>query len=351
MDMETGQKEARLLSQEDENEGGSIVIFDNTKEDLQDEKQRSPETPTPRPSLKRKIINKEFGTEIDQLSDRFISGEIDLNELESLAELSHEIDHGSRIAALIAFELLNVIRDNGKPFEHREVCARIFGAAFRNNPEALKQLEASIPIVVRSILSTLESEPNEKLQARLIYILSSLMSHQPHGINEFKATDGSTVLRNLYSRSNSGVKNKCSAFVNDFIADDDDNHNNHYNADEAHGIDHIEWRKRELAKWSDTFQGDLATSGNNNDDSFGSSLPVFNLLIQIHKKHRDLPVKQDFLEWLSHKSELQKEILKNQQLGEKLSYQEKEFLTAIFEVRHEVFGNPKASRKHLVDDL
>lgn len=301
MNMESGEKEVKLVDNDEGGDSNGIIV----KTDVEELVENSP--------LLTKAVN------------QVLRREFDAETLEEVAEYSHEGDFGERIARSgLSVELFRVLVSHDYSTEYRELCARIFGATFKNNPDSQKLLFNVVGgdgKVISKLLDALKTETNDKMKSRLLYVLGSLMTHQ-RGMDEFIELKGNMLLRDIFAKGSSSLRSKCLIFVWDHVL-------------HSAAVQDNKWHQEELAYWSDTLQNALIKG----KDVLGQEM--FETLVKITELNGRLPVKKDFLKWLSKKSDE----------GLKKRNRDDEFYQLVREARHTVFGNPNAERKHNAEEL
>lgn len=362
--METGLQEAKIL---DENEPEPVdstaveLVPDNDTEDLIELDDHPEPEDNPEDSIIRQNIKAAAGAPVQDHSELSTSLAVVKNykttdisnltsALESLADLAHEIDFGSRIMDTNNLPvLLSIVQDKQTPLSVQEIAVRVIGASLRNNPDALKHalgfkvtktlLDALDNQTTVASQGSLAADPaSNKLAGRLIYALGSLVSSgegdpEVYGEadREYFTYHGGNILRRAFVTGGPDVKRKGAVFV----------------ADRALTAS---WPVEELREWSTIFQKEI--SAGKLDSS--TQEVVLEALVKMHEfaidpvneqqvlKKRDhttpeeeLPVEDDFLNWLASEAD---------------SNGHSEYLSEIKRVRHQVFGNPLASRKAF-DDL
>jgi hypothetical protein len=301
LNMESGEKEVKLMDKDDVGDANGVIV----KSDVEELVENSP-------LLTRAV-------------DQVLRREFDVDTLEEVAEYSHEGDFGERIARSgLSVELFRVLVNRDYSAENRELCARIFGATFKNNPDSQKLLFDVVSgdgKVISKLLDALKAETDDKMKSRLLYVLGSLMTH-PRGMDEFIEVKGNSLLRDIFAKGSSSLRSKCLIFVWDHVL-------------HSPVLQDNKWYKNEMAYWSDALQNAL-TRGNGELNQ-----EMFETLVKITELDGQLPIKKDFLKWLSKKNDE----------GLKKRNRDDEFYQLVRQARHTVFGNPNAERKHNAEEL
>ena len=361
MNLETGLQEAKILDEE-EASSQAVELVENDPEGEQLITVEG-ETVHDEDDLEDSIIRQhvkaaapvsdhsELTTSLALLQNHKTVSTGDLTKaLESLADLGHELDFGVTIVKPENLEiLLSIVQDSKVSPAVREIAVRVIGASLRNNPDAIQSTIGSK--VAETLLKSLDSvvsssslssdQQMNKLAGRLVYALGSVINSGEgdsdvygEADGEYAAISGGAILRRVFTSGGPDVKRKCTVFVSDRVLSSN-------------------WHITELREWSTVFQQAL-TAGTLDDST---KTLVFEAIIKMHefipdskasgeqqvlrrRNHQaaeeELPVEDDFLNWLAGQASS-----KNA---------DKEFLTEVKRVRHEVFGNPLARRKDF-DDL
>lgn len=245
------------------------------------------------------------------------------DQLENLADLAHDLDYGLTITENAGQQLLDIATSaTGTLQSTRELAARAIGAALRNNPKAL-QVIFSAQGVVDKVLSALKSEESPIIANRLVYLLSSLMGEST-GFERFVNLKGGDTLATLFGLDGPELKVKIADFVQDYIIPSTESI----------------WKQKEMEKWSELFQKALI-SGSVPADVSLRILETLTNLKQSTTKYSIL-MGSDFMQWISK--------MATKHSDPEASGAENALIEYAKEVRHIVFGNPKAARKQF-DDL
>lgn len=314
LNMETGEKEVKLADKNDNDSGeeNSLAVVSPNEGEL--------------------VENSELLTKaVDQILKR----QYDQATLDEVEEYSHELDFGERIARSgLTLELFRIMLNQDYSVEYREISARIFGASLKNNPESQKLLfrlndEGGTGTgggqIMSKILDALKTESTDKMKSRLLFVLGSLMTHQ-RGMDDFVQQNGNRMLQDIFENGTFGQKLKTLDFVWDHVL--------HSPVEQPK-----EWYQRELNYWSDILQSQLVQFGINNGDQLKMSM--FETLVKISEMDPNLPIKKEFMKWLSKMSDE----------GSKAKNKDDEFYQLARKTRHTLFGNPNADRKHNAEEL
>lgn len=364
--MNTGLKEAKIIIPEDNNDSNAVqVIPDTTNKDNSDDtlfddqlnedlyEIEEKESQADR-ELRKKIKQLNFGGEITQLTESLLKLEnykkLNIRDfsqvLEVLSELGHELEYGIKIVENSINELLSIIQDDTLSDQLRGTAAKALGASFRNNPVAISKV--SSVNIIKPLLDTIEKTNNNNFIGRLVYAIGSVVSngegdrhyYEKHD-SEFLLDQGGEVFRRAFVNGGADLKKKISTFVFD------------------HAVK-LAWPKSELINWSNTFQSTLAKNELDGESKF----MVFETLTEIHQytgeisstlqepnriikrsKEEMLPVRDDFLQWLSKEMEFYN-VHKHIKDDEENIYRK-----LIIQARHSIYGNPLAERKEILEDL
>jgi hypothetical protein len=253
--------------------------------------------------------------------------------LEELTEYAHDIDHGVTIVEQALPRLLQIVEDRNEGIDRREMACRVIGASLSNNPGALSAAGKQGSNVVTRLLKILETEPMQKdslIINRLIYSLKVALGDN-RGRLEYVAAAGGTILRKLFAHGQANTVYKLAELVENSMV--------------RPIISEESWRRGELEAWAAEFEKRLIAVGSPRDADFADKAVLDALTAIKRDAIFDLKVSRSFLKWLAtmaKKSHIHDPSMPDPdwQLAERAG-----------EVRHLVFGNPKAQRKHNAEDL
>jgi len=139
----------------------------------------------------------------------------------SLEDPAHEIYWGLQISApRYVASLLRLIR-SAPDSSIRSSSALVLGSALSNNPRALASATSDphVPLI-RSLLSSLETEKDAHARARTLYALNKA-AKSPLTRSEFLIGGGMRILQDLFTQGNPEFMVKTATFVEDNFLNDD----------------------------------------------------------------------------------------------------------------------------------
>ncbi|CCG83302.1 Predicted protein [Taphrina deformans PYCC 5710] len=317
INLETGVKEARLLSSSDdekEDVTGDLAIVPGeevheTSTTLTEHKEK-PFPPTkPLDGSDRPTV---------------------LSALDSLEDLVHELEFGLELvkSADALSRLLHFLQDSSAIC--RAKAALVLGSALQNNENAVLAIPAGFSLtsqLLRSIDAEL-GEQNDETKKMLVYALSASMA-LPRSKAEYGEGQGHDTLSRLYTSGPDDVRAKIASFVEDHFAQKPVAKNSMIVQDDTDwegGLGNID----ALETWCNTFQRSLLGSLS----TVVARTKLMSALCQIKRTDRELcTALPHFLDHLA------KESLKD------VSDSTEEVVELAREARI-LFGNHKASRKH-----
>ncbi|KAK9480645.1 hypothetical protein V1514DRAFT_340700 [Lipomyces japonicus] len=332
MNLETGEREAKLLSPDDaiENAGVQVVLVENgspiTSHD--GESGNVPYSHKPNPYLTQ-AEHVEFGDNLAYvLSHTKIKTEIGNHDgtlvaaLQNLEELAHEIDFGLALAEPAVANKLMTLAESHDNALVRSLAARVIGSALRNNGPALS---VAMPVtnLVSRLVDALSTEADRGTRLRLMFALSSAV-HGRSGQTQFYNRHGGEVLRRHFDAdpADQEFMARCATFVEDVVATGSPT-----------------TAQAELGRWCSAFQDKLSSDVITSVDA---RIKVFSSLRQLRSLHAAYcPVQDSFLAWIAAKADA----WSSSTTGTAELDQEQEFGARIAEARHVIFGNRKAGRK------
>lgn len=343
MNFQTSEKEAKLLDPNSVHEQG-VVLSDN-----QDQEEEVVEG----------MSRKEMHAKIQQFkqrkaSERSKASEADLNgfqsavddvvsysgddqrlqmALETLDDLSHDIEFGARLTADkgIFTALLNIAHGSNDEKTEDKVY-RIMAASLRNNPEATDNaLEQLSKKFVTDLLLAIGTS-SDIIQKRILGVVQALVQNNhfssqyflPHSAH----SDGLTYLVGTYLKLGADSKIRFLNIFEDLGLSQDI---------ERRSVPDVD------AEVSRYLQDSLASQ-----EPSDSRLKVyFSELKRLHENNDDLKPSTEFMQWLTKEVETRKDLKKR----DDYSTESKDFDAEMLRARHEVFGNPMGLRKAIADEL
>ncbi|CAN6628003.1 nucleotide exchange factor Sil1p [Trichomonascus vanleenenianus] len=302
VNMETGEREAKIMSPDDKDDSNAAIVVDTSN-----------------------FNDNGAGGLIEQALHEISTPTPNLEILEEVAEYAHDVEFGESVVnSRLLQALVNVLRSATSP-NMKEISARILGAALRNNPAALQIQQTTDPRLAQQVVSLLGFERNSTVQERLVYLLSSVVGSES-GLRQVMNDADDRALRSVFRQGSPAVRAKLGRFVSDHLVDLQNGPLEHISTEDA------AWKLRELKEWSDLFQ-DAAPRATTPQEK----LAVVESLVEIHRAHDFMPVHKPFLQWLA--------------TAGRDTNEPQELRDLISRVRHVVFGNPNAQRKHDAEDL
>ncbi|KAK9237315.1 hypothetical protein V1525DRAFT_404426 [Lipomyces kononenkoae] len=275
--------------------------------------------------------------------------------LRNVEDFSHEIDFGIKLAAPEVISIfLTLVNTHSSP-QVRALSARIIGSSLQNNEPALQI--ATVSQVVTNLLQSLEQEQDPTVRYRIMFALASSI-HGKFGRAEFWKHKGGDILRKYFfaGSPDEDFLGRVGTFVEDSFVNDK---MNIYGSSDTPQPE----LEVELGLWCSAFQDALARD---NIASMDVREKIFSSLSAIKLRFPTYcPIQDNFRRWIAEKVE-QRAALRRQKheaqedLSSSLSTvdghrtdldtipgQELVFLDKLSDVRHSLFGNPKAGRKTL----
>ncbi|ODV94913.1 hypothetical protein PACTADRAFT_50760 [Pachysolen tannophilus NRRL Y-2460] len=381
VNVDTLLKEAKLIDNSENleissSENAAVVIVDQDQTQEQDIKdnnnQRKMGSYSHKPNSKIPLEEKnEFTESIDTLSnllslspDSTFSKENIFTSLDTLIELSHDIDFGITLSTFKNFQTLLYLSglspiksdlsrlterlNEQEIFELKEKSLRIIGSTLRNNPIALANFlnndqDQKPGVVVKNIFEKLKSNDNNIINNRMLSILDILTETQD-GENYINLTDGKAKLLAQYIHFPKDSQLKILQILENM---EQRRALNKRNEEQKNIKDLTE--DEVTVKYSNFLKGMLSDDPNNSNFK-----QIFMNLVQLKKdKNKLVKVDSDFLNWLTDEIKRRKTDpvlvkMDNDDLKDKNS---ERFDQYMLKARHEVFGNPMGLRKALVDEL
>lgn len=227
LDLSTGLKEAKINV--DDGSGGDVVIIPDHHVSLPEPPQDLPIQRAPassdgpiKPPLSAPSEQVAFSESLEIVLDPSSRSVLEISTaLLSLEDLAHEIYWGLQIAdPRYVSGLLRLIRDSPEP-TIRSSSALVLGSALSNNPKALASAASVSTIsLIRTLLSSLESETDSGAKARILYALNQAVK-SPLTRDEFLVGGGMGTLQELFLNGNAEVMAKTATFIEDNFLNDD----------------------------------------------------------------------------------------------------------------------------------
>ncbi|KAJ3092734.1 nucleotide exchange factor sil1 [Quaeritorhiza haematococci] len=233
LNMQTGEREAKLATKEDEHEAQAVQLVAEVSTGDQKDGESHPITFQQNDVddivgqyLKQKT-SKSSLTAVDR--DAFTEFLEELHKTSSLDELSTKLDQLEEIAHHVdyAFELVKsplgiptLVDLLSHPIHSiRSKTAVVLGNAVQNNPavQAMAMKAGLLPVFLDHLAT--EAQPN--VVNRLLYGLSSLVRSNPNGLAMFHQHKGLTSLMSVFNRwPNTDLRRKIFTIVSDLINPD-----------------------------------------------------------------------------------------------------------------------------------
>lgn len=335
LNLETGEQEARLLQPENDELGSEIVAVSEAKQEESSEgdlPQRFRSRKKPRASDSELLDYDLSVLEILHYNDNQDPKRL-AQALDTLIELSHDIDFGLQLTAYpkIFLSMQNIAEHHGDTDDVAEKIYRVMGASLRNNPDAVKQFarhhqHGLIPELYRSLTKELTSV---LVQKRILGIIHALSMDPQYALENFnlsdvKLSEGLSGLISVFPELKDSAKARLVIILEDlgFISRD--------TSDAEIGADET---------FSNFIQSLLYLRRLTEEHQFQT---VFKALAKLHEPG-ELPVSGDFLHWLSEEVEERKEGMKRRDKSS--SAPDSDFHSFLSVARHTIFGNPNAARK------
>lgn len=322
LNIDTLVKEAKILDEDDE-EGMSKHNFSDLVAVPQEEKEEEEEDRSITPptgqinSFTAAVEEVNYGKDESRLAQA----------LDVLVDISHDAEFGEKLTAnkqpfSQLFKLVNKHQDN---LDMVEIIYRIIGTSLRNNQEAIKNfLKVQDQYVIDQLLQQITNPNfNDIIQKRILGIIQALLQNDTFRFTYFKIDQ--LITKYDYLGDQSKLR-----FLN--ILQD------------------LGYNSKDIEKRSDndsdsTFSNYLQNALINDKITPNSQFKaLFDQLTKLHEDNQSLRVSTDFLQWLSDEVESRK---RNDKREEHEVVYDQEMLRR----RHEVFGNPNAMRKAMLDEL
>ncbi|KAG9298193.1 hypothetical protein G9A89_002681 [Geosiphon pyriformis] len=138
-----------------------------------------------------------------------------LQALDGLEELVHELDFGVKLARGDGiFVILRLLTHQEN--EVKKKAATVLGTAMQNNPTA-QTIALQLNLVPR-VLDRLISEHDVAFSSRLLYALSSIIRGNEKAVESFQNNEGLILLADFYTSTiNEELQGKCAVFITDLF--------------------------------------------------------------------------------------------------------------------------------------
>lgn len=335
-------REAKLLDPEEETqEETDLIIKDNmaVEENGEDKLQQ---LQSPEKGRYASMTEKEdLASSLKSLRS-FVSTK-DLTKVDStlelLIDLSHDIELGAQLTQDPSnFRVLLDLKDTfPNDNEVMEKSCRIIGSCLRNNPVAISNtVEGQSETFFNTLLKSFKLTPSLILKKRILGIVlplseslkfrsQCLVLNNPRGfidaiVESFPRLDGSSQERAVLILQNAKL------------------------VPSATGGQKDGEKFNPVLFYSSLLQQLLREDKLENEEQFKL---FFNALCELHESNEDLKCSKEFEEWIAHESNLRVERIQNKYEKPVDEAFDKNFVRA----RHEIFGNPMAMRKIMLDEL
>lgn len=240
--------------------------------------------------------------------------------LDILVDISHDVEYGEKLTSKKQpFQQLLKFAHSS---DDAEKIYRIIGTSLRNNPEAIRNfLTVQDPSVIADLFQQL-SNPNDKVQKRILGIIQALLQNDTFRFAYFNIND----LISKYDILGPESKLRFINILEDLGLSKSKRSEDQTNPDEY---------------FSNYLQSKLVAQDFESTKQFAT---IFDELTKLHENNKSLQPSSDFMQWLSKEVETRKENTKRDEL-------EIAFDQEMLRRRHEVFGNPNAMRKAMMDEL
>lgn len=328
INMDTLQREAKLMEEEDSTSQNNVGQVDGNHDEASvPAVYQSGDVSTFEGAVK-KVMNANMGLDADLSSEDFEAA------VETLVDLSHDREHGIRLAQDRHIFAGMLDRAQSAPLKLREKYFRIMGASLRNNPEAVDAvLKVQKPEFVDHLFGYLENkEEDDVVKKRIISIIHALSSNVSFRLQYLSYLRGRGIDRlvDIFTDLLEGSQVRIVNILEDLGL-----------------VDGLQKRDDESPQAGFSSFVQSALQGHKVRGETQLQL-YFNKLVQLHKQHQDLKPSPEFLLWLAEEANVRVESHRERR---DISPEDKQFDQNMLAARHEVFGNPNAMRKAYVDEL
>lgn len=211
LDVQTGQKEARLYARTDENDPAHEIVLSPDQEEPATPPEHAPAQQAIKPP---KSAVGERGL-FDASLAALLSKDVTEAALAPLADLVHEAYWGAQLASSpkAVSRLLSLLSPSSSaPSPLRALSALTLGSALSNNPKALSH--AATHPLAPAILGALSSESDELCQKRFLFLLGQAL--RDGGVRKhFLLLRGVETLLRLFLHSSKEVQGRVAVVVED----------------------------------------------------------------------------------------------------------------------------------------
>lgn len=361
MNIETGEREAKLNEETGQTAPELIVVeqpetpHDQAEKDREQVEQQIQDTINKYRNEKKLFLRSrvseaelnDFQSSVDELLTFGEGGDLARLEkaLETLADLSHDIEFGVRLTKDPAiYAALSKVAEVAVDEESVvERAYRIMGSALRNNPEAVDNVISGQPELFVSELFVILKLPDttDVIQKRILGVISALSSnrsfaYQYLNIDEEAKSQGLDLLIKYFPQAGRASKERIINILEDLeIIEDTPSYDRRS----------LEMSVKPEYKVSKLLQARFVGEKLQSEPQFTA---YFLTLVDLHENNV-LDVSKEFLLWLSEESELRK--LGKRARDHVYSGENPDFDKLLVDVRHRVFGNPHGHRKAYDDEL
>ncbi|KAK6453750.1 uncharacterized protein RJT20DRAFT_63004 [Scheffersomyces xylosifermentans] len=357
LNIDTLQKEAKLMDPTEDNGSQDIVAVPGTEHDstndevpqhrgeeltqeqiqqkIEEFKKKKQSTTKPAKVNHQDLTS--YGAAVDEVENYAGDNQRLSQALDTLIELSHDIEFGAKLTSDKAI-FNNFIRvanaqDDGLITEK---IYRIMGAALRNNPEATNNLlEKMDSDFIKNLFTNLSLE-TDVIQKRILGIIQGLAQNSHFSYEYFSPNknQGIVDLVAVFPQLGHESKQRCVNILEDLkliVRDDHD----------RRSVEEFNNADLQVSKF---LQNSLVSNDIKSTEQFKT---FFNKLAQLHDENSTLKPTPEFLNWLSREVEVRKENKKREDYSE----EDREYDAKMLHARHVIFGNPLGLRKAVADEL
>lgn len=340
LNMETGEREAKLVLEEDSDaqvpvlvEGAQVELEVPIEQKIQEtlKKYKQEQTNFRKSKVSESELS-DYASSVEELLHFGKNADVSRLEkaLDTLIDLSHDIDFGERLTRdpKVFSSLLDAAQLTSSESQIPEKSFRIMGSSLRNNPAAVTNVfEKQDDNFMVTLFATLESpETLDVVRKRIAGVIHALASHMAFAYQFFNVEDASKSLGflrllRIFPKADHETQERIVLLFEDLkllpsLPDKRD-----------------EDSPKPQERVSEMLQTLVPAS-----QSEEQLQKMFKSLVELHRNHDLRPSKQ-FLQWLSKEAEMRKN---TKNVRDKT---DADFDTFMLEARHLVFGNPNALRK------
>lgn len=234
-------------------------------------------------------------------------------DLEQLEELAHDFDHGQQLVEQYGAHL---VEEYETGVSKRDTAGKVLGVAVRNNPNAASALLSQDP--------ELPVRLAQNFQARDIYILTNLATAQYAKVKPALEKAQAQLASKPLSRD---ISKQIVRLVRD--------------------VGHTD--KPAIEDWAGAIQQALRRTDDGMD---GVRLDLLKVLTEMVEKKDEFKgtetdISREFVSWLADQAVRASSSSGVKGRSDKGDITTNEFLQLVKQVRHRVYGNPKAARLHM----